>query len=335
MAIHVVSFIKNKKVQYVFNYLLVPILLVWLGFNLYHQMVQQPDKAEAWKDIKNAFWGRKSIYLIIATLLMLANWGLEAAKWQVQLRSLQQISFKTAFKAVLAGTSFAANTPNRVGEYFGRMIYVAEGKRLQSVALTIAGSFSQLLVTLFAGCIGLFFYWRLSVQLDVVVINIFWLRIVFVGSILAAAVSAVFYFKLSWLTSIIFKIPWLKQFEFFILKLNELSTKHLVTILSISALRYLVFILQYVLVCKAFNVQVAIGTTVVLVAVLFWVLSIVPSFVIIDAGIRGTVSIELFKIFTSNHAAIFASSTYIWLINLMLPAFLGALLLIGKKVFNH
>ena len=36
-------------------------------------------------------------------------------------------TFFTAYKSVLSGVTLSLNTPNRIGEYGGRILYVKEG----------------------------------------------------------------------------------------------------------------------------------------------------------------------------------------------------------------
>lgn len=323
-----------KNIKKFVNYFLVPILLIWLGVNLYNQITNQANKAEAWQNIKQAFIGTKSWEIYTASVLMFLNWGIEAFKWQLLINPLQKINFSTAFKAVFAGTSFAVNTPNRVGEYFGRMIYIEEGKRLQSVPLTIAGSFSQVIITLVVGTIGLFFYIQLNENTANASISSFWLKIFTIGCAFVSIICLLIYFKLNWLISGLTKIPFLSKYAYFFKKVDELSNSILIKALLLSLFRYCVFITQYILIANAFGLEANLQTVTILIAVQFLVMSIVPSFVIIEAGIRSTVSIEVFKVVTTNTAAIFATSTFIWLLNLMIPAIIGVILLIGKKVFR-
>ena len=97
------------------------------------------------------------IYLSIVLFLMVLNWTIEALKWQRVLRNVQRISLTKAFKAILSGVSFSATTPNRVGEYAGRVLFLDEGNRLRSVSLTIVCSMSQLIITLLMGFLGFIF----------------------------------------------------------------------------------------------------------------------------------------------------------------------------------
>jgi uncharacterized membrane protein YbhN (UPF0104 family) len=325
----------SKKLKYFFNYFLIPILFVWLAINLYQQIIHQHNKTDAWETIKNAFVGTKSGQLFLAIFFMFINWGIEAKKWQILMLPLQKINFYTAYKAIFAGTSFAANTPNRVGEYVGRMLYIEEGKRLQSIPLTITGSFSQLIVTLVAGTIALLWYIPLNSQISNPTISSFWLKVFASGSVFVSIFSLLIFFKLQWVVMAFSKIPFINKYEYFFKKVDELDNTIIIKILCLSIFRYIVFIIQYILVLNAFGIETSIFNYIILLSVLFLVMSIVPSFVIIEAGIRSTVSIELFKVITSNTAAIIATSTFIWLLNLMLPAILGVILLLGKRIFKR
>jgi hypothetical protein len=201
----------HKNIKIFFNYFLVPVLFIWLGFNLYNQIIQQTDKAASWLKVQHAFIGVHSWKIYLAILLMFANWGVEAFKWKLLMQPLQKITFAKAFKAIFAGTSFAANTPNRVGEYFGRMIYMEEGKRLQSIPLTVTGSFSQLIITLIAGFIGLFFYIQLSTSIPNPDISSFWLKIMLLGCVFVTIICLFIYFKLNWLVAGLTRIPFIRK----------------------------------------------------------------------------------------------------------------------------
>ncbi len=324
-----------KQLKILFNYFLVPALMLWLCINIYNQITKQQNNAANWVQIKHAFYGPQTWKIILAVLLMFVNWAIEALKWQKLIMPLQKMTFWNAYKATFAGTSFAANTPNRMGEYFGRMIYIEEGKRLQSIPLTVTGSFSQLLVTLSFGSIGLLFFTSL-VQSAVLPfsINSFWLKIFLIGTAAATVCCYFIYFKLSFITKALSYIPFLKKYSFFFKKVDELTNALLLKILLLSMLRYVVFIVQYVMVMQAFGLNLHWWQNVHLLQVLFLVMAAIPSFVIMEAGIRGKVSIEIFKLVTVNNVAVLASGLFIWLLNLMAPALIGVVLLIGKKVFK-
>ena len=121
----------NKKIKIFFNYILGPLLGLWLFYSLYKQVRDQPNLQESINLIKHAPFGDHAFKFWLIIILVFANWGLEARKWQVILKKLERISFFTAFKAVLSGLTLSLNTPNRIGEYGGRILYVKDGNRIK------------------------------------------------------------------------------------------------------------------------------------------------------------------------------------------------------------
>ncbi|HYE55061.1 MAG TPA: lysylphosphatidylglycerol synthase domain-containing protein, partial [Chitinophagaceae bacterium] len=154
------SVLRNKNIKIILNYFLGPVVFLVLAYSIYRQVQRQPDWETSVAQLKNVFSGELSWLILVAFALMLVNWGLEARKWQLALRNLQHLSFWKAFKATFTGSTMASFTPNRTGEYVGRILYVQEGKRLQAIALTIICSMAQLQVTLYAGVAGLWFFRR-------------------------------------------------------------------------------------------------------------------------------------------------------------------------------
>lgn len=309
-------------------------LLVWLGFHLYREVISQPGREASWQQIKDAFSGPLSWQIYLAIVLVAANWGIEAMKWRYMIRPVQKISFFRAFKGVLAGTSMAVNTPNQVGEYFGRMIYVEEGNRLRTIPLTIAGSFSQLIVTLVAGSIGLAFFTRLVANTPQTDLSVFWIKTLLSIAVMGSVLALLVYFKLSWLSQFTERIPFIRRYQYFFSVLETLNTKVLLTTLGFSACRYIVFMLQYLLVMNAFGINENLGVNICLVSVLFIVMSAIPTIVLAEAGIRGKAGMVIFGLVYSSGVAIIASGLFIWLINLMLPAITGGLMLLGKRIFK-
>jgi hypothetical protein len=57
----------------------------------------------------------------------------------------------------------------------------------------------------------------------------------------------------------------------------------------------------------------------------------VPNFAIAELGIRGLVGLWVIGIFSENQVGILLATLIIWLVNLILPAVVGALLLLGIR----
>ena len=137
----------RKNIKIIFKYIIAPLLGAWLFYSLYKQIKGQPDLQQSIDLIKEAPFCKQAWKFWFVISLVFVNWGIEARKWQVLLRTLQQVSFFTAYKSVLSGVTLSINTPNRIGEYGGRILYVQEGKRIKAISLSIAGSISQLIIT--------------------------------------------------------------------------------------------------------------------------------------------------------------------------------------------
>jgi hypothetical protein len=324
--------LKNKNIKILINYFLGPLLFLWLSFSIYSQIRNQPHLEASWLHIKQSLDSPRIVYLLLIILLMFVNWGLEALKWKISVEMVHPVKFKQAFKAILSGVSFSVTMPNRVGDYFGRILYLPEGKRLKVISLTLVGSISQLLVTLAAGTIGLVLLKSTLIN-DGLLDAISW-RFAFVGMLTASLLLALFYYNLSSFEKLIEQ--WFKKSRYLYLveAIKAFSFSRLNRILAFSGLRYLIFILQYILAFRLFEVNVPMFTLVAVMTLVFAALAIIPSIVLLELGIRGQVSLKLIGLFTANSLGILFTSLTIWFINLVIPAIAGSLLMLSVKVFK-
>jgi Lysylphosphatidylglycerol synthase TM region len=327
----------NKNIKIFLNYFLGPLLFIWLSFSLYHQVKNQPNLNTSLHSIVNAIKADGAWKLITIIFLMLINWGLEAAKWKLLMSALENVSWLKSIQAILAGVAFAVNTPNRIGEYGGRVLYVKEGHRISAVSLTVAGSFSQLIITLLMGCFGIAYLLKVLPGVTVHAPSLsyfFWMRLLLYVVMVIVVLCLLLYFRLAWLVKMAEKIPGSKKYLQHLHVLELLSVRGLLRVFCISALRYAVFVLQYILMLQLMQVHVTAWQSIWLVSVMFLVMAVVPSIALAELGLRGRVSIELFGWFSNNTAGIIAGSISMWLINLLLPALIGSLCILGVKFFE-
>lgn len=326
----------NKNIKILFKYILAPLLAAWLFYSLYQQIRHQPHLHESLELIRKAPFGQEAWKIWTTILLVFANWGIEATKWQLLMNPLQNMSFVRAFKSVLCGVTLSMNTPNRIGEYGGRILYVKEGSRLKSIPLSIAGSISQLIITLLMGSFCLFIFVRsLPANAEPVMgLSFFWLEVLFFMSSLVALLMVLFFFRLSWLVRLVEKIPAAKRLTPYLSVLDHFSNKILLRLLSLSFFRYLVFVIQYILLLQAFDVSIYWSQGFLIICILFLVMAIVPSFAIADLGIRGRFSVALLGMYSANTIGIIGTTFGIWLINLFIPALTGSLLILNIKFFK-
>jgi hypothetical protein len=245
------------------------------------------------------------------------------------------MNFFTAFKAVISGVSFSVSTPNRIGEYLGRVLYMSEGNRLKAISLTITGSISQLIVTLVMGWTGLLILRPFIESANL--LSSFWLDLIIYGAAFAVAVLTVFYFRLSWLVRWIDRLPGSRRYAWLIETLEEFNATLLLQIMSLSALRFIVFIIQYYLLFRFFDVDVSLWQAWWAVSLSFLVMAVIPTIALFtDLGLRGKVSLVLLGLFSQNSLGISLTAVSIWFINLIVPALAGSLLILSiKKILKN
>ncbi|HRD57019.1 MAG TPA: lysylphosphatidylglycerol synthase transmembrane domain-containing protein [Ferruginibacter sp.] len=302
-----------------------------LGISLYKQIIAQPDLEERWGQIQQS-WHQGLFWVSI--LLMFANWGVEAWKWRIQLAPLEKISFLKAFKSVMAGCSITMLTPNRVGEFGGRILYVQEKYRLRAITLTILGSISQFLVTLIMGSLGLLIMKFYSGQHSEIFKTIPGLisNSLLIASVLITIFTLMFYLRIGWLIHLLERVNFLSKALKYVKLLENFTAKQLLTILILSFVRYLIFILQYILLLDVLGVEVSYQLSFWLLTIFYLIMAMAPTIGFTELPVRATASVELFKLYSSNIVGIQAAALGIWIINLVIPAIIGSLLIFGIKI---
>ena len=326
---------QKKSIRVFINYFLGPLLFAWVSYSIYRQVQQQPGLEKSWQHIRRSFTSGMIWNLVAVVLLMLANWSIETVKWKLAVQKIQQVGFFTAFKAVLSGVSFSVTTPNRVGEYLGRVLYMDEGNRMKAISLTITGSISQLIVTLLMGFTGLIVL-RLPIE-NSQMISSLWMEVMLYGVFAVTVILTLFYFRLSWLAKWIDRLPGAKKYAWLIETLEDFNATLLLQLLSLSALRFLVFIVQYYLLFRLFDLDISLWHCWSAVSVSFLVMAVIPTIALFtDLGLRGKVSLKLLGLFSGNSLGISLTAVSIWFINLIIPALAGSLLILGiKGIFKN
>jgi hypothetical protein len=325
----------NKSIKIFLNYFLGPVIFIWLSISIVRQIRLQPDLHANMQLIRDAATGDASWKFWAVLLLMVINWGLEARKWQVLLLPLEKLTLAKSFKAVLSGVAFALNTPNRVGEYAGRVLYVSEGKRIRAVSLSIAGSFSQLIITLIFGVAGIWVLRDLFLANEYVSSYSIWLKFLEGVLVVITLICLLIYFRISWIIKGVERMPGLGRIVRHIAVLEELSVTILLRVLVLSFGRFLIFIIQYNLLLQVMHVDASWWQGFWLVSVLFLWLAIWPTIALLELGLRWEYSILLFSMVSSNTVGIYAVATGIWIINLVIPALAGSLFMLGIRIFKE
>ena len=104
------------------------------------------------------------------------------------------------------------------------------------------------------------------------------------------------------------------------------------TILAFSFVRYLIFTAQYVILLYVFSENFDLLNSVIFVPVSFIMNSIIPSITLAELGVREMVGLKLSEIYYDD-VAVVLSTLSLWIINILTPSIVGALIILTAKLF--
>ncbi len=267
---------------------------------------------------------------IIVLLLMPVNWSIESVKWRILVKHLERISFLTSLKAVLSGVTVSIFTPNRVGEFGGRIFVLRKKNRVPAIFATIVGSFSQLIITISVGIISLILFFILFPEK---VIDIKYNNYIFIILLVLISVSIIYiYFNIDKFSKYIIRLPYIKKFKKYIEIISLYNKQELSKVLFISLIRYLVFLTQFYLLLHVFNVNIEIVPAFISIGLVFLTMTAIPTITLAEIGIRGSVAIYFLGMFSDEIVGIVSTSIVLWIINLSIPALVGSLVFYKIKI---
>lgn len=255
---------------------------------------------------------------------MPVNWGIEGYKWQLVLKKHLRISYLKSMRSVLIGIAVSILTPNRNGEFLGRIFSIEEEDKIKATELSFLNSWAQQVFTLLFGSVA-FAYFTSNYYSES---N--WNTFALLFQVLSISFLLLYITIPYWVSFIVFRF---QQYTF-ITKLNALQTvkqKTLIVQLALSATRYIIFTLQYILLLNCFTNQIAFQTAVMLIPIIFLLGSYIPHFALAEFGIKSAVAVYVFQFFITDSTAILQTAFTVWLVNVALPALSGALILLFTK----
>ena len=300
-----------------------PLLFCILAYSVFVQLQRQPDLSGQLERMLNGLDGENALYFSAAFILVILNWALEALKWRILMSGLTTMSFMKAYRAILAGVAFSLNTPNRIGEVGGRMLFVPDGLRLRSVPLTMTGGFAQLLVTLMAGLAGWYMIGNDLLQRAVPLALIPMFRLLPWAVLLFVVPSLYLYLHQDRAWALMGRLPIFYRWQHLAEGLRAVDRRRGLLVLSLSFLRFMVFALQYVFMLWSMNAGGDLLTGFCTVSIFYLLMAVVPSIALLELGLRWQYGIIVFGAFNSNLIGIYSASTAIWLVNLLIPAIIG------------
>ncbi len=273
--------------------------------------------------ITYAYTQASPAWIIFALLLLPLNLALQYAKWLTLVRHYRpDVSSRAVLTSLGVGFSAGLVTPSRLGELAGRALSIPDTDRAALLGLSAVDKAATLFVTLVVGVPAIVYAGFASsgnpaefLALPVVVAGI-----VAITLVLVFLVVPEFYHRL------LDRLPLPKKFrhryERLFMALNDIPRAVLLRLFQLSALFYVTFTLQFVLVARAFE-KIDPVTAVVVVICIMFAKSLVPHVTFGELGIREGAAVFFFSMFGYQASTGFNSALVIFAINVLLPAVAG------------
>jgi hypothetical protein len=244
-------------------------------------------------------------------LLMFFNWMLEAWKWKLAAAQQVKISFSNAMKGVLAGVTIGTATPNRVGEFAGRIFMHPEADRIPLLFLSFVCSFCQVVVTFLAGIGGMLLLENNAGLSEQEMIFIYAAGILFCCLPLALP---------------LLPLKWKEKAK----QLRRFPLPVFLKIFLLSALRYAVYVFQFMLLVYILQPEFFCIEILACVMVSYLVVTLIPTFSFTEVFVRGGIAALVFS--AAGYERIgFIVAVLLWLINVGIPSLAGAVYVFRLK----
>jgi hypothetical protein len=321
----------TARTKKLLSYLLKLGILVLAFWFIYHRILKNDDNLHKFRVlVSHITYNRVLITMIFVVLLMIVNWTLEALKWWHLTRILSPMSVWKAIESVFCGLTWAVFTPNRLGEYGGRVMFLPIRKRIHGVFAMAVGSFGQNVITnvLGAGAIVWLFYTFIHPQ--------WWIMLgIAVVAVVFMAIMLTFYFNIKWMVSLLNRVKFLKKFHRFFDIMGKYKFNELLSIMWFCLGRFFVFTFQYYLIIHLLIPEIPFLTMTLLMFVFFFIQSAIPSLDVLDIGVRALTAGKLFSYVTDQSIAVVVAISLIYIINLIIPAILGSVFVLKLKFFDR
>lgn len=299
--------------------ILIGVLSFWL---IYSRLSSIPHLKE-----QCLFWfSEPGMYFILLLVLCLMpiNWGIESYKWKTITEQVERVSYSTALKSVFSGICVGNIAPGRAMEFLAKIVFFKAENRPSITVLHFINGMFQMLITVTVGVISIAYKLNKNNQSSS-----------FIYIVLAAGLCMILFFcwAILHVSLIQKKIKFIKWFR----KMDDaqniqFSKSLLLKLISFSIIRYLVFTTQFYLIYNALSPQNDMVQTFMSIAAYFMLTSLIPMISVIEPAIRAAIALFVFNNAADNTIIVVLSSTFVWIINVVIPSAIGYIIILKEKI---
>ena len=326
------NYLKRISQNTTLDLLVKGLILILLSYAIYRQVFSRDNVWDLWQAFLDSFGSSNLLYLLLVLGLMPVNWGLEALKWQQLTRKVVPVSYWQLYKAVLAGVTVSLFTPNRVGEFGGRILLVDSKYNWPAVVAAGVGSISQMLVLICGGILGLVYFATNYLGWEWYLLESF--LALGLGMI---ALMTFCYFNIDLVIVIARRIPGIERLKPYLKHLQvlrEYGTAELGSALLFAFLRYATYTIQYYLILRFFGLNFPFLPAVSGIVSIFLFQTSVPLPPVMGLVARGELALLVWNNFGANEISILAATFTLFIINLSVPALFGMVFIIKTNILK-
>ena len=277
------------------------------------------------------------IYFFLILFLIPLNYGLEYLKWKFLMPPSGKILNWTLVKGILSGTASAMVTPNRIGEFGGRLLFVRNDQKWQATKSTFLGHIAQWIVLLGFGMAG-----ALKFGMDHLGLEYLELGISLAIGLIPLVFIITLYFSHTHLIRFVLLTvkKWhlsgrIRKWKEALMRipLTKTDPKRLWLVLYLSGLRYMVYGLQYFLILMFFNINLSPIEGLTGIATIYLIQTSIPLPAFTGLLFRTNLAVYIWEFYGAESVLVLAATFSLWFLNLLLPAIMGALFTIDAS-FN-
>ncbi len=313
---------QHPKFQLYMRWFLTVVALSYITWSLWHEAIWREALTTTWPT--SVWWS-----LGIALALLPLNLFLEVKKWHTLIRSsFPGFRQKTAWAGVIAGSATGIFTPNRIGDYAGRLMFLPRSQHVFAAIYTFVSRIAQMGATLLLGCIALVSLVIHEGQISWAGTYQPWLLGLTITFTTGATLAFLFpQLGLRWLHA----LPWKKGVVGQAIEaITELSPNTIRKVWGLAVIRGAVFIAQFAVLMLGWIPDASFLEASVLVSMVLLLKSVVPSVALAELGVRESVALLIMGAVGWAATPIVMGTFSLYLINLILPALLGLVWLIRK-----
>ncbi len=313
-------FIKRKKIIIAFAKILIAAgLLVFLINYL------NPEQ------ILTAFQSANLILILFAFLLLPVNLFIQFKKWKLSTNYiLNENDNKKVFTSLFYGFSAGIFTPARTGEYFGRAIAYKDQSFIRVSLATFLDKVFPLAVVFIFGIISSLIFLNIfyGLRTYLAITFLFILGLIIYSVYLIIRSNKI---KNSALFQKITQSQKLYKYLVHFKTLKTLDKKFVKKIIQYSVLFHLCFIIQFIILVSAFSHHTNFLNYFWSGNLIMFVKTAIPSISFGELGIREGASVFFLTKMGELQSSAFNASIFLFLINVLIPALIGFVLLPKKN----